>query len=488
MLTEKLNYSQLICALIGGLLILRLSLLFILPIGLHGDEAQYWAWAQKLDWGYFSKPPLISVLIASTTALFGDSEWAIRFSSPILHSLTALMLFITGRQLYDARTGFWAACIYLLIPALWLSSAIISTDVPLLLFWTIALNGWLAFRNRPSWKRALQWGSAIGLGLMAKYAMLFFIATLLLSAFIDPQSRRALITRQALVATLVALLIISPNLIWNFQHQFVTFTHTAANANIAQGIGFHFINLLRFWGSQILVFGPISLGLMLLAIRHGKAQSQNRHLSLFVLVPLFIISLQALLSRANANWAVSAYSAGALLTAHYSLSTLSRTQWLKGGLGAHTLLCLLISLYLFTPTLSDKTNFFLTLKHMRAWPQTLTALEKIYAQKPYQALVVDRRLTYYSLNYYGRELSLPLYMWQAFSYPRNHAELTAALPAMTSEKPILIVSYFGKDVFTSSFKRLEALPDLVINVNNQNVRRLEMWAAYGDRRYSLPEP
>ena len=36
------------------------------------DEAQYWTWAQHLDWGYFSKPPGIAALIAASTSMFGD--------------------------------------------------------------------------------------------------------------------------------------------------------------------------------------------------------------------------------------------------------------------------------------------------------------------------------------------------------------------------------------------------------------------------------
>ena len=43
-----------------------------LGITLYVDEAQYWTWAQQLDWGYFSKPPGIAALIWLSTALFGD--------------------------------------------------------------------------------------------------------------------------------------------------------------------------------------------------------------------------------------------------------------------------------------------------------------------------------------------------------------------------------------------------------------------------------
>jgi len=155
--------------MIAGLFAFRLMLMISSPLNLHGDEAQYWAWAQSLDWGYFTKPPMIAWVIAATTALFGDAEWAVRLSSPILHSLTAFMIFRTARFIFDARTGFWAALIYLLMPAVWLSSGLVTTDVPLLLCWITALNAWFHLREGAHWGYAIQFGAALGLGLLSKY-------------------------------------------------------------------------------------------------------------------------------------------------------------------------------------------------------------------------------------------------------------------------------------------------------------------------------
>ena len=60
------------------------------PLDSHGvtlyvDEAQYWTWAQNLDWGYFSKPPVIAWLIAASTALFGDGILAVKLSAILLY-------------------------------------------------------------------------------------------------------------------------------------------------------------------------------------------------------------------------------------------------------------------------------------------------------------------------------------------------------------------------------------------------------------------
>jgi len=122
------------------LLSVRFLALFVAPWGLHGDEAQYWAWSQEPAFGYFSKPPMIAWVIAATTSLFGNAEWAVRLSAPFLHIATSLMIFLTARRFFDAKVGFWAALIYALMPAVWLSSYIMSTDAALLLCWAAALH------------------------------------------------------------------------------------------------------------------------------------------------------------------------------------------------------------------------------------------------------------------------------------------------------------------------------------------------------------
>ena len=59
--------------------ILLVSFIRILALGtselnFHGDEAQYWSWSQMLDWGYYTKPPMIAWIIYSTTSILGDAE------------------------------------------------------------------------------------------------------------------------------------------------------------------------------------------------------------------------------------------------------------------------------------------------------------------------------------------------------------------------------------------------------------------------------
>ena len=87
-----------------------------LGIDLYVDEAYYWGWSQNLDWGYYSKPPLIAALIAASTALLGNGLVAIKLPSLLLYPATAFALYGLGRRLYSPRVGFWAGLCFLSMP------------------------------------------------------------------------------------------------------------------------------------------------------------------------------------------------------------------------------------------------------------------------------------------------------------------------------------------------------------------------------------
>ena len=158
-------------------------------------------------------------------------------------------------------------------------------------------------RERPHWGYALQLGIALGLGILSKYAMLFFFPALGLAILMDAPTRKSLMSKYGLFAALLTGLLITPNIVWNLQNDFATVTHTVANANL-KGVPFHPRELAEFILSQLPVFGPPSFFLLMGAIWasfKGRLHSPAIWLAAFTLSPLLIICLEALLARANAN-------------------------------------------------------------------------------------------------------------------------------------------------------------------------------------------
>jgi 4-amino-4-deoxy-L-arabinose transferase-like glycosyltransferase len=482
------DYHQWILWILGGLTVLRILMLLQSPLGLHGDEAQYWAWSRSLEWGYFSKPPMIAWLIGATTAIFGNAEWAIRLSSPLIHPLTAYVLFRTGRFLFDARTGFFAACLYFFMPAVWLSSAIASTDVALLLFWSLALNTWVHFRETTTVKGAVLLGIFIGLGMLSKYAMLFFVISLALIALFDEKSRKALLSKFGVLAALLALLIMSPNIAWNAANDFQTVGHTAANANL-KGVPFHPSELLEFIGSQFAVFGPLTFALLLAVLGYAIKRNLNpmaHMLAVFTFVPLFVICVEALLSRANANWAVTSYIGGCLLAAYFIATRAPKLG--KAGIWINIALGTTMAILALSPSLTNAAGLANSVKRMRGWPATIAQITEIAEQghegQAFSAIAADKRLVFFNLTYYGVEekSGVPLRSWLYSKHIHNHAEATQPLVASTiDDGPVLIVNYFKnyEKYFKEDFERLEKLAPLTIELGGGKTRTYFMWAGYG---------
>ncbi len=482
---RSLTYAQKTLALILGLLVFRILALIVSPLELHGDEAQYWAWAQDLDFGYYSKPPMVAWVIATTTAVFGDAEWAVRLGSPIIHSITAWLLFLTGRKLRDGQAGFWAAAIYILMPAVWLSSAIISTDVTLMMFWVLAINAWVHLRHGPSWPRAAQLGIALGLGFMSKYAMMFFGPALILAILFDAPTRRALFHLRGLFAATIAGLCIAPNIWWNARNDFATVAHTAENANLNEDM-FHPAELLTFWVDQFGVFGPVTLGLLgfaLWAAVKRRMAPPAFWLALLSLTPLLVISLEALLSRANANWAVTAYGAAPLLIVLWAMGYRKPEAWLKWGIIGQSLIALTLGLIMLYPAATNSLGAANAVKRMRGWTDTVAAIEARFKAghegQPYQAIAMDNRLVFYDAQYYGLRETAPFYMWMLQKGPLHHAEMTYPLTPQ-SGSPVLIINYYNNNIpfLQEDFARLDRLPDIDLDLGGGKRRRLNVWAGY----------
>src|SRR6185437_5423536 len=290
------RYQRIAAYVLLAVTVLRLIWLAGDPIDLYPDEAQYWLWSRHLAFGYFSKPPLLPWINAATTALFGEDEFAIRVASPLLHLATGLIVYATARRLYDARVACWSAVLYATLPAVSLSAAIMSTDVPLMLCWAVALYAFIRARETAGWRWWLVTGIAAGLGLLAKYAMEYwlFSALFLVLAFRDERRHLPRLAAAAALAHLIYL----PNLLWNAANGFVSYKHTEANANFA-GTLIHPKEFLEFLLAQFGVFGPLLFGTLLIILfvfPRVLADKRARLLAVFALPTLAMMLIVSFLS------------------------------------------------------------------------------------------------------------------------------------------------------------------------------------------------
>ena len=422
-------------ALVVFVTIVRLFVIFASSLTLAPEEAQYWSWSRYLAFGYYSKPPMIAWLIAGATNVCGDGEACIRSSAPLIYAVASLLLFEAARLLYDARTAFWSALVFIVLPGVSLSSSLITTDVPLFLFWSAALVvlGQM-LRRQPVEARglALALGALIGLAMLSKYAGAYFLMGLAFGAMVDTRLRAHVLGRNGVLILAAALAVFSPNVVWNAQNGFVTVWHTAGNAAIgARGL-FNPDRLAEFLANQFALFGPVLLAIVIAGLVYARRPgrwpyvSPNDRVLLASGLPIIAVGcIIALLSKANGNWSAAAYVSLTPLAVAWVLRA-KAWRWL---LGASMAISVTIAALMYAgaliPRLPDAVGLGDPFKVLRGWDTQARSIVRAAREGGFDAILADDRREMAILLYYTRRDGIPILMWTPDpAHPENQYELT----------------------------------------------------------------
>jgi 4-amino-4-deoxy-L-arabinose transferase-like glycosyltransferase len=190
---------------------------------LSGDEAYYWLWSQDLQLSYYDHPAMMAWWMAASTALFGDSEAAIRLPAILAVAAVTLLVFDIARLAFqDIRAGWWAVVLLNATILFAAAGVIVTPDSPLLVFWSLSL--WAMVRlldeGRVRWLYVL--GLSLGLGFTSKYTMVLIAPGILAVFALFPETRRWWKSPHFWAAIILALVCTSPVLIWNAQHDWVS--------------------------------------------------------------------------------------------------------------------------------------------------------------------------------------------------------------------------------------------------------------------------
>jgi len=476
-------YAAWMVAGIAAITGLRLTWLALQPADLFPDEAQYWVWSQQLALGYYSKPPLVAWLIAVTTGLFGDSEFAVRLPAPLLHAGAAVFVYGIGARLYDRRVGFWSALTYASLTGVSVSAFIISTDAPLLLFWAAALYGFVRAREEDGWRWWVAVGLAAGLGLLAKYAMAYWLMSALGYVLVFRGERRHL--RPLLAATGIALLLYSPNVWWNWSNGFVSYLHTRDNAALSGSL-FHPGAFIEFFASQFGVFGPLLFAglIWLIATWRGLAEPRARLLAAFALPTLAMMLAVSLLSRAHANWAAPTYVAATVLVVAWALQRGWR-RLIAASIALHLAAIGLIftgrealaGLGIDVPAQYDP------LRRVRGWRELGAEVGRELAAHPGLTLFADDRELLSALIYYIRPHPLNAVKWKVTSRVQDQWDLTNGLGKRLGESFLLVSEHELINEMEPSFAAIERLRPVVIPLGPGAVRTYTLYVARGFKGY-----
>jgi 4-amino-4-deoxy-L-arabinose transferase-like glycosyltransferase len=278
--------------------------------GFHRDELYFLACARHLAWGYVDQPPLVPAVAWLATHTLGTSPTALRVFPALAGGATVFITALMARELGGGRDAqVLAALAAATSPEVLAALHLLSTTAFDLFFWSAICLLVLRFLRTGDERLWLVIGAVAGVGLMNKFNVAFLLLAIGAGLLIGGR-RRALSSPMLWAGALLALVIWSPNVIWNAQHSWaaVSMLRSLHQENSSLGASIEFIP------SQVFVVGPLLIVFWVGGLRHVLRSPFARPLGvayLFLLVvftltgakPYYLAGMYFVLFAAGGVWA-----------------------------------------------------------------------------------------------------------------------------------------------------------------------------------------
>ncbi len=239
--------------IIAAFALIKFLVAFILihpEFELHRDEYLYLADADHMAWGYIEMPPLLAVL-GYLSKLAGGSVYTVYFWGGLFGALTLILVGKMVLQLKGNATAVFFACLGFLFSGFLRMHILFQPNFLDVFFWTWASYLIICCIDSAN-KKYLYWlGICFGLGVLGKYSTVFFLIAFAVSLLLTGQ-RKWLLNRHFYFAMLLGVLICSPNLYWQYTHNFPVLHHM----DLLEKQQLRFNNRKDFLIDQLLIFLP----------------------------------------------------------------------------------------------------------------------------------------------------------------------------------------------------------------------------------------
>lgn len=188
--------------------------------GFQRDELATLDDARHLAWGYVAYPPVTPLFGRLSLELFGTSLRGFRFFAAVAQAVALVLTAGMARQLGGGRRAQVIAAVAA-IPFCLGGGALMQYVSFDYLCWVLTAYFTLRLLKSgdPRWWIAV--GAGIGLGMLSKYTMAFFVAGLVAGVVFTPV-RSQLRSKWLWLGAAVSILVFLPNLLWQAAHGFVS--------------------------------------------------------------------------------------------------------------------------------------------------------------------------------------------------------------------------------------------------------------------------
>jgi 4-amino-4-deoxy-L-arabinose transferase-like glycosyltransferase len=301
------SFAKPVLLIIAAATAFRLGLAALLPAGI--DEAYTVGVARQLSLSYFDHPPL-HIWLVWLMRRISDELFVLRLPFVLLGAVSSWLLYVLTRRLFGGAAGLWAVVAFTLTPVFGIAHAgLIFPDGPLIAaaLATAVIVAGIVLDSRPEAPPTGRWllaGLFAGLAVLSKYHGVLLVLGLFLFLVTTREGRRHLATPGPWLAAAIAALGMAPALIWNAQHDWVSFAFQADRRQI--GKDFNALGPLQSLVMQFLYLLPwIAISMALVLVRGISSGPKNLRRWLLVclaIVPVGLFTGLTFVSNGLPHW------------------------------------------------------------------------------------------------------------------------------------------------------------------------------------------
>ncbi len=420
---------------LGFITLYHLLLAPFFPLGV--DDGHYALYGLMPDLSYFDHPPVTGWLMA----LFvepGSSEMMVRLPSLLSILLTSILLYHITPRLFP-ESSKWSGTVSVVLfnsaPLVQYLGWSMVPDMPLMpLTLLFLMAGWQVHKRG----HIVDWcllGLIAGLCGLTKYtSVLFPVAFVII--MICYQRLSWLASAGPWLAAIIALATISPVIIWNYQHDWVSFAYQFGHST---GKGWRLSQGLSIEVLQLLVYGPILfIGAIVATLAYLRKQTHRRFEHSLLLTMGWIVLLATLWAAGNGDmmvhwsltgWAVLTPIISVWLLNNWHKRNVRILSWVSAGWSVF--LILFISVMLTWMPLSLAPALAPAVKDLVGWKEAAQRAQKLAETQPEAAA---RQLLVSNWSHASR---IAWYAWptpvQVFSSRKNQFDLWYGEPDSTTQ-------------------------------------------------------
>ena len=268
-----------------------INILQAFSTNLHYDEAYYWLYSQKLDWGYFDHPPMVGLL-----ANIGDNIHHSSLGIRLLPIIMGVFVLLSIFHLMDDKKNYLSIILFTIsfpLISSHIAGVFILPDAPLTFFFVIYLFVYRSYLQKDNLKNMLFLSFVITAMIYSKYhAALIIILTIL--------SNISLLRRKSFwLAGLISVILLTPHFFWQYYNNFPSLLYHLND----RARGFELFNFIHHIYSQVLLAGPFS-GILIIWLAYKFQPKDQFHKTLKYITFGFYIFflLYCFKGRVEAHW------------------------------------------------------------------------------------------------------------------------------------------------------------------------------------------